>query len=89
MISCLGGRIARVEEQILKLISDKEETKRTVREMQKVVLMESETISGKVVPNLHSLIELGYYTSPSVLRLTVIGNFQAIVRIKAKTLQGY
>ena len=41
--------MTQVEEQILNLASDKEVTKRTVREMQKVVIMESKTIMRKVI----------------------------------------
>ena len=49
VISCLGGGMARVEEQILKLMVDIKVKRRTVREMRKVVSVESLTIMKKLV----------------------------------------
>ena len=44
VIGCLGGGMVKLEEQIKKLIKGKSRQQWVVREMQKTVLMESETI---------------------------------------------
>ena len=49
VIGCLGGGIEKLEEQIKKLIKGKSRQQWVVREMQKIVLMESETILRKIL----------------------------------------
>ena len=50
VIGCLGGRMETLEEQMKKLIKRKSRQQWVEREMQKTILMESETILKKIMP---------------------------------------
>ena len=52
VIGCLGGGMKRLKDDIGKLFNNEEDLHRTSREMQKVVLWESETIVRKVISGL-------------------------------------
>ena len=49
VIGCLGGGMEKLEEQIKKLIKGKSRQQWVVREMQKTVLTENETILRKIM----------------------------------------
>ena len=49
LVGCLGGGMKKLEEQIKKLIKGKSRQKWVVREIQKIVLMESEAILKKIM----------------------------------------
>ena len=52
VIGCLGGGINKLQQQIDKLIWHEKETKWVARNIQKIVLMESEILLRKVVSNV-------------------------------------
>ena len=52
VIGCLGGGMKKLEEQMAKLIPEELRRLRITREMQKIVLMESETIVGKIISGI-------------------------------------
>ena len=52
VIGCLGGGMKKLEEQMAKLIPEKLQRLRITREMQKLVLMESETIVRKITSGI-------------------------------------
>ena len=49
VLGCLGGGIGKLWKNVQKLIEAEIETKRIVKEMQKTVLMDSESIMRKVL----------------------------------------
>ena len=49
VVGCLGGGVRKLKEQIKKLIKEKSRQQWVVREMQKTVLMESETVLRKIM----------------------------------------
>ena len=49
VVRCLGWGMEKLEEQIKKLVKEKSRQQWVVREMQKTVLMESETILSKII----------------------------------------
>ena len=52
VIGCLGGGVGQLEEDLCQLIKDSNERSRIVSEMQKTVLLESETIVRKLFSGL-------------------------------------
>ena len=52
VIGCLGGGIKKLEEQMAKLIPEELRRLRKTREMQKIVLMQSETIVRKIISGI-------------------------------------
>ena len=49
VVGCLGGGIGRLLKNVFRVIGDQIKTERTVKEMQKIVLMESETVMRKIL----------------------------------------
>ena len=52
IIGCLGGGIRQLENDVRKIFGNEKQITRTVREMQKTVLLESESIIRKVLSGL-------------------------------------
>ncbi len=48
VIGCLGGGMKKLEDEVAKLIPEEKRRLKITREMQKIVLMESETIVRKI-----------------------------------------
>ena len=52
VVGCLGGGIGRLLKNIFRIIGDQIKSERIVKEMQKIVLMESETIMRKILAGI-------------------------------------
>ena len=52
IIGCLGGGMQRLAEQVAKIIKDKNDVEGVCQNMQKSVLVESETIMNKVISGI-------------------------------------
>ena len=52
IIGCLGGGMQRLAEQVAMMIKDKNDVEGVCQNMQKTVLVESETIVNKVISGI-------------------------------------
>ena len=52
IIGCLGGGMQRLAEQVAMIIKDKNDVEGVCQNMQKIVLVESETIMNKVISGI-------------------------------------
>ena len=86
VVGCLDGGIGRLLKNVFRVIGDQVKTERTVKEMQKIVLMESETIVEKD-SSWNSDIRINSYKNDlPTLQMSRLANFGSLYQWLHKTV---